>query len=211
MRYLMKYNESIMKVLYTLPNEELEEKLEWLRVEQKEIQEEITSINKILTERKESEELEYSKKLPSSIFDLNKNQFEWVFEHHHGKTPEHYKIAQKYISQLKGLHQVGFNPNTNQFYFSISTSYYMNDPEDEFLLKEDGVESIQFLVDNLKKNNGYVEFGVTFSFKDGYNHKVQIGDEIKYSNYRTNKFESIEKLLNYIVSSDLNSKDDVDW
>jgi hypothetical protein len=211
MKYLKKYNESI-KTLDSLSNEELEEKLEWLRVEQKEIQEEILNVNKILTKRKEEEQSKYSKSLPESIFDFNKEQLEWVFEHHHGTTSEHYKIAQKYLSQLKGVHQVGFNQNTNQFYFNISSSYFMNDVEDEFLLKEEGLKSIQFLSENLKKHDDYVEFGVTYAFTEDYNDKVQIGDDIKYGGYSKTKMDSIEKVLEAIVSNDLYSKDDVsDW
>lgn len=209
MRYLKKYNESIIKTLNSLSNEELEEKLEWLRVEQKEIQEEILNVNKILTKRKEEEQSKYSESLPDSIFDFNKEQLEWIFEHHHGTTSEHYKIAQKYIPQLKGLHQVGFNRNTNQFYFNISSSYFMNDVEDEFLLKEDELNSIHFLIDNLKKHNGYVEFGVTYAFCDDYNDKVQIGDDIKYGGYTKTKMNSIEKVLEAIVDNDLYSKDNV--
>lgn len=211
MKYLKKYNESI-KTLDSLSNEELEEKLEWLRVEQKEIQEEILNVNKILTKRKEEEQSKYSESLPESIFDFNEEQLDWIFEHHHGTTTEHYNIAQKYFTQLKGLHQTGFNRDTQQHYFNISTSYYMNDAEDEFVLKEDGLKSIQFLADNLKKNNGYVEFGVSYYFSDNYNDKVQIGDDIKYGGYSKTKMDSIEKVLEAIVSNDLYSKDDVsDW
>jgi len=211
MKYLKKYNESI-KTLDSLSNEELEEKLEWLRVEQKEIQEEILNVNKILTKRKEEEQSKYSKSLPESIFDFNEEQLEWVLEHHHGTTSEHYKIAQKYLSQLKGVFQIGFNQNTNQFYFNISSSYFMNDVEDEFLLKEEGLKSIQFLAENLKKHDDYVEFGVTYAFTEDYNDKVQIGDDIKYGGYSKIKMDSIEKVLEAIVSNDLYSKDDVsDW
>lgn len=211
MKYLKKYNEAIT-TLDSLSNEELEEKMKWLRIEQSEIQEEIASIHKILTKRKESEESKYSKSLPDSIFDFNKEQLEWIFEHHHGTTSEHYKIAQKYFSQLKGLNQIGFNRDTEQHYFNISSSYYMNDVEDEFVLKEDGVRSIQFLADNLKKNNGYVEFGVSYAFSGHYNDKVQIGDEIKYGGYSKTKMDSIEKVLESIVDNDLYSKDNSsDW
>lgn len=211
MKYLKKYNESI-KTLDSLSNEELEEKLEWLRVEQKEIQEEILNVNKILTKRKEEEQSKYSESLPESIFDFNQEELEWVLEHHHGTTSEHYKIAQKYFSQLKGVHQVGFNQNTNQFYFNISSSYFMNDVEDEFILKEEGLKSIQFLAENLKKHDDYVEFGVTYAFTEDYNDKVQIGDDIKYGGYSKTKMDSIEKALEAIVDNDLFYKDNAsDW
>lgn len=210
MKYLKKYNESI-KTLESSSTEELEERMKWLRIEQKELQEEIISINRILTKRKEEKQSKYSETLPDSIFDFNKEQLEWVFEHHHGTTSEHYKISQKYFSELKGLHQTGFNQNTNQHYFSISSSYYMNDVEDEFVLKEDGLKSIQFLADNLKKHNDYVEFDVTYAFTEDYNDKVQIGDDIKYGGYSKTKMDSIEKVLESIVENDLHSKDDIDW
>jgi hypothetical protein len=210
MKYLKKYNESI-KTLDSLSNEELEEKMKWLIIEQQELQEEIVNIDRILTKRKEAEQSKYSETLPQSIFDFNKDQLDWIFEHHHGTTTEHYNIAQKYFTQLKGLHQTGFNRDTQQHYFNISTSYYMNDAEDEFVLKEDGLKSIQFLADNLKKNNGYVEFGVSYAFSEDYNDKVQIGDEIKYGGYSKTKMDSIEKVLESIVDNDLLSKDSGDW
>jgi len=210
MKYLKKYNESI-KTLDSLSNEELEEKMKWLIIEQQELQEEIVNIDRILTKRKEAEQSKYSETLPQSIFDFNKDQLDWIFEHHHGTTTEHYNIAQKYFTQLKGLHQTGFNRDTQQHYFNISTSYYMNDAEDEFVLKEDGLKSIQFLADNLKKNNGYVVFGVSYAFSEDYNDKVQIGDEIKYGGYSKTKMDSIEKVLESIVDNDLLSKDSGDW
>jgi hypothetical protein len=206
MKYLRKFNESI-KTLNSFSNEDLEERLKWLRIEQQELQEDIENIHSILTRRKEEEQSKYSENLPESIFDFNKEQLDWIFEHHHGTTHEHYKISQKYFTQLKGLHQSGFNENTNQYYFIISSSYYMNDIEDEFVLKEDGLKSIQFLADNLEKNNGYVEFGVSYAFSDDYNNKVQIGDDIKYGGYSKTKMDSIEKVLESIVDNDLYSKD----
>jgi hypothetical protein len=209
MKYLRKFNESI-KTLDSLSNEDLEERLKWLRIEQQDLQEEILNIHRLLTKRKEEDQSKYSETLPESIFDFNKEQLDWVFEHHHGTTPEHYNIGQRYFTQLKGLHQTGFNPNTNQHYFNISSSYYMNDAEDEFVVKEDGLKSIQFLADNLKRNNGYVEFGVTYAFSDDYNDKIQIGDEIKYGGYSKTKMNSIEKVLESIVDNDLYSKDNSD-
>jgi hypothetical protein len=210
MKHLKKYNEAIT-TLDSLSSEELEEKMRWLRIEQSEIQEEIFSINRILTKRKESEQSKYSKTLPDSIFDFNKEQLEWIFEHNHGTTSKHYKISRDYFSQLKGINQTGFNVNTEQHYFNISSNYYMNDVEDEFVAKEDGIRSIQFLADNLKKNNGYVEFGVTYAFSDDYSDKVQIGDDIKYGGYTKTKMDSIEKALEAMVRNDIYSKNNSNY
>lgn len=221
MRYLKKYNESKITTLNSLSNEELEEKLEWLAVEYQEIQEQMATVRKILTKRKEEKQRIYSKDLPESIYDFNKEQLEWIFEHHHGTTSEHYKIANEYFKELKGIHNNGFNQNTNQFYFSISGYSLMNEAEDGYKEDPDVIKAIQFLGENLKKDNDYVSFGITYIYDDhGYNDRLLYVDEtdVRYKQgwgsndmMRGINKGSIDGVLRAIVEHDLSEKDNVNW
>jgi hypothetical protein len=216
MKHLKKFNESKSPFLNTLSNEELEEKLKWLRIEYSDIQDEIHSISSILKSRKEDKEEMFSKDFPKSIYDLNKEQIEFILEHNHSITQKKYEISQRYLRQLKGVIDSGFNRNTEQFYFNIVTNHSFNNTEDEFELKDDVVKSINFLVENLKPNNGYVEFGIQYYYDDhSYSDKVRYhsNDNITWGSerYNSNKVNSTEKLLEALVDNDLSSKNDSDW
>lgn len=220
MKYLKKYNESKITTLESLSDDELKEKLEWLSVEQQEIQEQMVDIRKILTKRKEERQKIYSKDLPKIIYDFNKEQLEWIFEHHHGTTSEHYKIATNYFKQLKGLHNTGFNQNTNQFYFSISCYELFNEAEDGFEYDPEIGKALTFLGENLKKNDGFVEFGITYTFAEGYNDKVIYvkSNDIRYKQgwgsveMRSGRsYGAPELILQKIAEHDLSEKDNVDW
>lgn len=216
MKHLKKFNESKSPFLNTLSNEELEEKLKWLRIEYSDIGDEIYSITSILKSRKEDKEEIFSKDFPKSIYDLNKEQIEFILEHNHSITQKKYEISQRYLRQLKGVIDSGFNRNTEQFYFNIVTSHSFNNTEDDFELKDDIVKSINFLVENLKPNNGYVEFGIQYYYDDhSYSDKVRYhsNDNITWGSerYNSNKVNSTEKLLEALVDNDLSSKNDSDW
>lgn len=207
MKYLKKYNESI-STLNSLHNDELEEKLKWLRIEMEDIQDEISTINKILTKRKESKESKYSETLPDSIFDFNKEQLDWVFEHHHGTTSKRYSIAGEYLSELEGVMNIGTNPDTNQFLFTISSSSCMDNNGSGF---ENIVKSIKFLGDNLKRVDGYVKFKIIY-YHLGYSDelvKYYSEDNIEWDRrYTSKKVTSIEDLLKNIVEYDIGDKEE---
>jgi len=214
MKYLKKYNES-KSPLNSLSDEELEERLKWLAIEYKEIGDEMATIRTLLRGRKEEREEIHSKNLPDNVFDLNKEQFDWTFEHHHGTTPKRYEISQKYINQLKGVISSGFKRDTGQFYFDIFTSESFNSKEDGFELKPDVIKSIKFLGDNLKRVNDFVEFGVLFYFDDNYNEKVRYYSDghLEYGSYRHfTRVNSIEDLLKRLVDNDImNRNNDDNW
>ena len=208
MKYLKSYNENKHMKLYTqMSDEELEDWLEYLAIDRDDILDKMSSIRSVLRKRKEEREEEHSKKLPESVFDLNKEQFDWVFEHGHHVTSKKYEISKNYINQLSGVHQNGFRENTGQFFFSITTSYSFNETEDDFELKPEVVKSIKFLGENLKKQpEGYVLFGITYYYSDDYGDKIEYysEDNIKYgSNYNKFKVTSIEDLLKRLVNNDL--------
>jgi hypothetical protein len=214
MRYLKKYNES-SKFYHQMSDDDLNDWLEQLSIERDDILEKIASIRSELRNRKERSEEERSKKLPDNVFDLNKEQFDWVFEHGHHTTSKRYEISKKYINQLPGVFQNGFRENTGQFFFSIPTSNSFNETEDDFELKPEVVKSIKFLGENLKKQpGGEVIFGVLYYYSEEYSDYVEYysEDNIKYGhNYNKSKVTSIEDLLKNLVEKDLDEKESDDW
>jgi hypothetical protein len=104
----------------------LKEKLKSLKIERDDLNNEILAINNILNSRKDSVIEDFVKTLPESIFDFNKEQLFFLFEHHHGVGKLKYDISIKYFNQLKGVLDAGFNNLTNQFCFNISTSRWMD-------------------------------------------------------------------------------------
>jgi hypothetical protein len=215
MKHLKKYNESKTN-LNNLSDDELKDKLKWLRIEYTDIQDEITTISSILRSRKEKRETSYSSSFPSDIFKLNKEQLDWVLEHNHKTTEERYKISHKYIQQLSGVVDSGFNINTNQYYFQIVVSRLFNPMENAFELNPNIVSSIKLLSNNLKKtSDDYVEFGILYYYNDhSYNDKVKFysEDNIEWGDrYNWRKVNSIESLLESLVEYDLTSKNDEDY
>jgi arsenate reductase-like glutaredoxin family protein len=75
MIYLRKFNEE-HKFYSEMTEEELNDWLEQLYIERDDILERISSLRRELTDRKEKSEEEHSIKLPESVFDLNKEQFD---------------------------------------------------------------------------------------------------------------------------------------
>ena len=206
MKYLRKYTESKLNTYDSMNDEDLEELLHWSRIEYNELGEKIQQMNAVLRGRKENSEEEHSKSLPASIFDFNKEQCDWIFEHHHGTTSKKYQISNKYFEQLKGLFTSGFNPDTNQFQFTLS-GYYFNNPADFELI----IKSIKFLGDNLKRIKGIsggemkdvVKFNVQYEHLDDYNDKIHYVSESElYLVQRSKKFDNIGLLISYITPQD---------
>lgn len=205
MRHIKKFNES-KGLLIKYSDEELEDRLEYLRLEHELIQSNIQDVVSILRSRQNDRDQEYIRTLPKSIFDFNKEQLDWIFEHNHSTSTERYNISNNYFNELVGVNTTGFNKNTNQFYFSIVSSRSMNDNEDSYEYKPNIVKTIEFLAKNLKKVGGYVEFGVLYSYSSDYGDKVLVSDtDIKYGGYTKRKMKSIEQTLEYIVDDDISS------
>lgn len=230
MKYLNKFNESEesfkekdSKFLNSLSDEELQEKLDYLRGEMKEIQDDISSVYSIIKARKNYRDSMRAEKFPKSILDFNKDQLDFIFEHHHGSGEEQYKISQRYFKQLYGVMQSGFNTQTNQHIFNICTSYIYNDDDrgqfdildDETCIRE-AVRSVKFLGDNLKKmDDGSVLFNVQFAHGDSsWRYKVNYFSEnrIMCKTWGLPKeFTDVKELLVYLANedwSDWNLSDD---
>lgn len=216
MKYLKKINEAF-KTLGDFSTEELQERLDWLNLEAEDIRKEMVSIRKELTKRKESEEENFAKELPDSIFDFNKDQAKWILHKNHSTTPKKHKITQDYVLQLTGFIDGGFNKHTNQIYFLLSTYKLFNEAGDAFEMKPDVLDSFNFLVKNLDKNDGYIEFGISYFHDSSLSfQKIKYYSDNNIEFYKSNyvvdeKFDSVEKLFERIVKKDLGNKDDMSW
>ncbi len=197
--------------LHNLDDEELREKMQDLILERKELDDQIQFIGGILRDRKSQRAEEKAQGFPKSIFDFNKEQLEFIFEHNQSTNEKQYEISTKYFGQLYGVYPSGFNNETNQFHFKIVSRLCMNEDEDGFELDEKIVESIKFLGNNLKKmEGGYVYFGVLSSYEESYRTRIHYFSEshIEYgSEYGMRRMGSISKMLEYIVDADLMAKD----
>jgi hypothetical protein len=211
-KYKQFINES--KFWNNLDDEDLIERRNDLTVERDELNEQIAYINSILRERQEDKSVNKVKNFPKNIFELNSEQLDFIFEHHHDIDTKHYEISKEYFRQLSGVDAAGFNNKTNQFHFNISSSSCFNDAEDGFELNEDTVKSIKFLGENLKSENddGWVRFGILYEYHDGYGDKIlyKSENEIKYGSIIMYDKKSISELLESIVDDDLVAKDNSD-
>jgi hypothetical protein len=213
---MKKYLEFIKESSYlnAISTETLENKLEDLRLQMTEIQEEIASIVSILDFRKTNDVTEFAKTLPESIFDFNQEQLDFIFEHHHGVGKAQYDLARQYYRDFVGVGDYGFNKETNQTSFSITTRYSFNNDEDyadEYQENEEQIKAIKFLGENLKKVDDSVKFYVSYYFSTVDLDFVLYVSETEL--YITNlygkkvRYNSISKMLEELVNEDLSHKD----
>ena len=227
---MKKYLEFIKESTYlnAISSETLENKLEDLQLQMTELQEEMASIRSILEFRKSNKVTEISKTLPESLSDFNKEQLDFIFEHHEGVNKTQYDLARTYYRQLVGVHDYGYNRQTNQTTFKIDTSHsFDNDDEDnaeDYQENERQIKAIKFLGENLKRldtNTGdrgeffgvgdAVKFYVSYYFSTGdLDFVLYVSEtELYIANLygRKSKYNSISKMLEALVDEDLSHKD----
>jgi hypothetical protein len=215
MKYLNKYKIFESSNLNTLSDEELQEKLDWLRTEMADIQREISQVISIQKTRKENAEEIMANDMPSYIWDLDKSQLDWVLEHNNFTTQKHYDISREYLRQLTGVLDSGFNNKTNQFNFNIILDSFKDEAEKNYQRNEGGLKSIEFLGKNLKPNDDLIVngkpavlFSVLFADTEMYNYKLLYteGDiDILNGRYKESEFKSLEDALKYLVKMDIDS------
>jgi hypothetical protein len=218
---MKKYLEFIKESTYlnAISSETLEAKLEDLQLQMTELQEEMASIRSILEFRKTNDVLKLAKTFPESIYDFNQEQLDFIFEHHHGVGKTQFDLARTFYRQLVGVHDYGFNPDTNQTMFAISMEYaYNNDDVDlanGYAENEEQIKSIKFLAENLKRVDGSVKFHVSYYFStQELNYVLYVSEtELYVTNLygRKSKYNNISKMLEYLVEDDLDSKQDNSW
>jgi len=211
MKYLKKIFES--NNFNSMTDEELEEKLHWLRTEYAEIGREISQVVSIQKSRKESSEEELTKDWPKSIWDLDKFQLGWVLEHGHHTTSKHYKISHEYLGQLEGVIDSGFNGDTNQYIFNICMSSWVTD-DLSYNSNDEGIKSINFLHKNLKKVNfdgqEATRFNILFSNSGDYDYALFYCDDkvIVKSGYSYQKeYKSIEEAIKALAKKDIDDSE----
>ena len=211
MKYLKKIFES--NNFNSMTDEELEEKLNWLRIEYADIQREISQVVSIQKSRKESSEEELTKDWPKSIWDLDKFQLGWVLEHGHHTTSKHYEISHKYLGQLEGVLDSGFNGDTNQYIFNICMNSWVTD-DLSYNSNDEGIKSINFLHKNLKKVNfdgqEATRFNILFSNSGDYDYALFYCDDkvIVKSGYSYQKeYKSIEEAIKALAKKDIDDSD----
>ena len=198
--------------LNAISTETLETKLEDLQLQMAEIQEEMSSIRSILEFRKTNDVTEFAKTLPESIFNFNKEQLDFIFEHHNGVNSTQYNLARTFYRELIGIHDLGYNPKTNQTKFAINISDSFNS-DDEYLANdyrenEEQIKSIKFLGENLERVDGSVEFLINYYFDQSVNYIRYVSEtELYVTSYygRKTKYNNISKMLEYLVDEDLES------
>ena len=225
---MKKYLEFIKESTYlnAISTETLESKLEDLQLQMTELQEEMTSIRSILEYRKTNNVTELAKTLPESIFDFNKEQLDFIFEHHEGVNKAQYDLAREFYIELLGVHDYGYNRVTNQTTFAITTSHsFDNDDEDSaesYHENEQQISTIKFLGENLKKvdtNTGErgeyfgvgdaVKFYVSYYFVETSDFVLYVSEtELYIANLygRKTRYNSISKMLEALVDEDLSHK-----
>jgi len=210
MKYLKKIFES--NNFNSMTDEELEEKLNWLRIEYADIQREISQVVSIQKSRKESSEEELTKDWPKSIWDLDKFQLSWVLEHGHNITTKHYNISHEYLGQLEGVLDSGFNGDTNQYIFNICMSSWVTD-DLSYNSNDEGIKSINFLHKNLKKVNfdgqEATRFNILFSNSGDYDYALFYCDDkviLKSGRYQK-EYKSIEEAIKALAKKDIEDSD----
>jgi hypothetical protein len=226
---MKKYLEFIKESTYlnAISTETLENKLEDLQLQMTELQEEMASIRSILEYRKTNKVTEIAKTLPESLFDFNKEQLDFIFEHHEGVNKAQYDLAREFYIELLGVHDYGYNRVTNQTTFAITTSHsFDNDDEDSaesYHENEQQISTIKFLGENLKKTDtnsrergeyfgvgDAVKFYVSYYFVETSDFVLYVSEtELYIANLygRQTRYNSISKMLEALVDEDLSHKD----
>jgi hypothetical protein len=209
-------------------DDELSDRIKHLSVERNELNDEISYMNKILSQRSTNSINHKVKSWSKDIFKLNKEQLEFIFEHHHHSNPTQYKISQEYLNQLYGFISSGFNVGTNEFAFILCTDYLIEERGDKikFLNDPNVLKSFEFLVHNLKKSDAYppqnftrnigqyVPIKVQYSYCGDYNDYIAYcsDDEIYLKmEYSPEKKLSISEIFEKIVEKDIESIDDEEY
>jgi len=213
---MKRYLEFIKEAFYTnLEDSELQEKLQELEREKKEIEEEISHINQVLRERQEESVRDFVKDWPKTIFDLNKEQLDWIFEYE-TKNLHKINISKTYFRQLEGvfvLTESSRSSKTGQYQVRINSEYSMDSDETEFELNSKQIRSIKFIGDNLKREFSTTPIEILIDYV--FYHSTFLPAQIIYQDenniyYGRKKFNSIEAVLRQIVESDIESQKDDD-
>lgn len=204
---MKRYLEFIKEAFFAnLEDSELQEKLQELEREKREIEEEISHINQVLKDRQEESVIDFLKDWPESIFDLNEEQLKWLFQfgRYDDKTLQknfvsdyRNKITKNYFKQLVGVSY----PSP----IWLDLEYSMNDDQTDFKLNTALINSIKILGNY---SRSIPTRPVTFYINFNYLHKIKLNQSFTYENdeniyYGRTKYNSIESILQDLVRKDI--------
>lgn len=204
---MKRYLEFIKEAFFAnLEDSELQEKLQELEREKREIEEEISHINQVLKDRQEESVIDFLKDWPESIFDLNEEQLKWLFQfgRYDDKTLQknfvsdyRNKISKNYFKQLVGV--------SYPAPIWLDLEYSMNDGQTDFKLNTGLINSIKILGNY---SRSIPTRPVTFYINFIYLHKIKLNNSFIYENdeniyYGRTKYNSIESILQDLVRKDI--------
>lgn len=209
-KFTDKINESEDKYsVNSLSDESLKQRLDFLRLELEETQNEIRSIVQIIKSREDARSNDFFKTLPKNIFDLNKEQLEYILHYDHGTNEYRYKESRKYWDQLFGFYQNGTLESQASFCITLS-AFEVND---KFQYNDLFEKSFKLLKDNLIE----CRFSILGNYDDNsYNLFVLVNDDNIEIYDRSNPVKDfliseLEELIKYLYDRDLSYKDDDDY
>lgn len=191
--------------IHSMTNDQLEERLEFLRLELKETQDEIHSIISVLKSRSDVNDKKEFDKLPKSIYDLDKEQIKFVLTNSNGMTSYRYKESLEYWYQLFGFHPSG--TKNDQVYFNLTLSSF--EENDEFRYNNDFEISFNFLKENL------VDFTIgVLGMYDDHSYRLTIKVDDKINVYEQSviisrfELDEKEKFVKFLFDRDKRYYDD---
>lgn len=200
--------DSAIITLNSMDNDLLNERLDYLRMEIKEISDEIQSIVSILKSRSDDSFREKLKTFPESIFDMNKEQLDFILINDNSSTTYQHKERSKYWNQLKGFFQTGSDGEKASF--SISMAHFEERHYGNFQIPDGFEESFALLLDCLKKD-GKTKFSILCQYSDSYDKKMIIEDDVitLYWDYTPKKYKlsDINQVVKYIYEIDMEDSD----
>ena len=167
-KFTDKINESsefVARTLNSMSESSLKERLEYLRLEMKEISDEIQSISSILKGRSDESFKVMMKSYPKGIFELNSDQLSNIFiNDDRFNTTYQYNIRRRYWEQVSGFYPSGTKDGKASF--SLCLSRMENDITGEFEIPKNIEKSFKLLIDNLTDSKGSLNIDILGHYDD---------------------------------------------
>lgn len=211
-------NDSII-TLNSMSEQSLKERLDYLRLEMKEISDEIQSISSILKGRSDESFKIMIKSYPKNIFELDKEQLKNILINDDKfNTTYQYEFRRKYWQQVPGFYPNG--TKNGKVSFSLSLSSMENDITGEFQIVENIDNSLKLLMENLSDDEGKLEIAILGHYDDhSYNKMLVVqNNELLWYYYRGSTpkrypLSELNKVLRVVYDEDksYDENDDNNW
>ena len=221
-KFTDKINESsefVARTLNSMSESSLKERLEYLRLEMKEISDEIQSISSILKGRSDESFKVMMKSYPKGIFELNSDQLSNIFINDDiFNTTYQYNIRRRYWEQVSGFYPSGTKDGKASF--SLCLSRMENDITGEFEIPKNIEKSFKLLIDNLTDSKGSLNIDILGHYDDHSYNKMLIvqNDELLWYYYKGSTpkrypISELNKVLRIIYDEDksYDENDENNW